>query len=57
MHQWAHRMKVEFEAGDDSEVAATAANCPKQVRVLTFRCLKHLAIGGDDFRRDQVVNG
>src|SRR3989441_7763047 len=50
-------MKLEFEGGDDSEVAASAPNPPEEVGVIALRRLKDSPIGGDNFSRDQGVNG
>src|SRR2546427_3822490 len=50
-------MKLEFEGGDDSEVAASAANPPEEVGVIALRRLKDSPIGGDNFSPDQGVNG
>src|SRR2546427_9025008 len=50
-------MKLEFEGGDDSDVAASATNPPEEVGVIALRRLKDSPIGGDNFSRDQVVNG
>ena len=50
-------MKVEFELGDNREVAATATNCPKQIRVFIFAGPDFLTIGGDRVHGDKIVNG
>ena len=50
-------VRPELEVGDDPEVAAATANRPEQVRVLRRRRPADLAVGGDDLRREQVVDG
>src|ERR1043166_8718433 len=44
-----------FKAGDHSEVAAAAAESPKQVAVFVFACAQHASVGGDYVRRQNVV--
>lgn len=49
-------MQPELERGDDPEVAAAPADGPEQIGVLVGRGPQDPAIGGDDFRGDQVVD-
>ena len=44
------------EAGDDPEVAATAADRPEQVRVVVGVDEPDLAVGGHDLRGEQRVD-
>src|SRR5690606_25711250 len=48
---------LELERGDDAEVAAAAPDRPEQIRVLVGARAAHLAVGGDDLHRKQVVGG
>ena len=50
-------MQRELEPGDDAEVAAAAAQRPEQVGVLAGAGAAHRAVGADDVRRHQVVDG
>ena len=52
-----HRVQPEVERGDDTEVAASAAEAPEQLRVLGSRRGDRAAVGGDDLGREQVVAG
>lgn len=54
-HDGADRMEPEGEGRDDSEVPASAANRPEQIRVDVRRGHTHLTVGADDLRGDQVV--
>ena len=49
-------MEPVTQAGGDPEVAATAAERPEQVLMLRFGRRHQLAIGGDEFNRQQVVD-
>ena len=56
-HLWPDRVELEGELGDDTEVAAAAAQPPEQVGVLAGVGADDAAIRQDDGRRDQVVAG
>src|SRR5262245_29897468 len=49
-------MELEFERGDDPEVAASAPETPEQVGVLLLARHHELAVGGDHVARAQVVD-
>jgi hypothetical protein len=51
------RPRLEFEAGDDAEVAAAAAQRPEEVGVLVRRRAQPRTRCGDDLGRDQIVDG
>ena len=51
-----HRMEPELEGGDDAEIAAAAAQSPKEVRVLGVAGAHKLPVGGDDVGRDEIVD-
>ena len=51
------RLRVELECRDHAEVAAAAADRPEQIGVLLDAGPAHLAVGGDDLDRAQVVGG
>ena len=53
----AHRVRPELEGRHDAEVAAAAAQCPEQVRVLLGAGGEEATVGGHDVGRDQVVAG
>jgi hypothetical protein len=46
-----------LERGDDSEIAATTAQCPEQVAVVGLTRNDELAVGGDDVGREEAVAG
>jgi hypothetical protein len=50
-------VQADGEPGDDSEVAAAAAERPEQVWVLLRAGGADLAVRGDDLGLDQVVDG
>jgi hypothetical protein len=50
-----HRVQVEIEGRDDTEIAAAPAHAPQQVRVLFRARVQDLATPGDDLRRTDVV--
>src|SRR5262245_23166138 len=49
-------MQAEFEARDDSEIAAAPTECPEQVGILLFAGASHLTIGGDHICADQIID-
>ena len=50
------RMAAERERGDDSEVAAAAADRPEEIRLALGVGLDDRAVGEHDRRRDEVVD-
>jgi hypothetical protein len=50
-------VELELEAGDDTEVAAAAAQRPEQILVLIVAGRNLPAIGEHDIGREQVVDG
>ena len=50
-------MQLVVEAGDDTEIAAAAAQAPVQVGILFRAGRAELAIRGDDLKRAHVVAG
>ena len=48
-------VQLVFEAGDDTEVAAAAAQSPEEIAVLVFRRAHDRAVGGDEIHRCDVV--
>ena len=52
-----HRMKVEFELGDNPKVTAASSNCPKQVGIFVFADLDPLAVRSNYIYRDEIVHG
>ena len=50
-------MRLELERGGDPEVATAAAQAPEQFRIVVVADLEHLALGGDELDRRQVVDG
>ena len=50
-------MQLEAEAGDDAEVAATTPDGPEEVRVGLGVHEPDLAVGGDELRAEQRVDG
>ena len=56
MNLRADRVQPEFERGDDSEVAATTAQCPKQVGMRVGAGPYTPAIGQHHLCRFEVVN-
>src|SRR5437763_1796444 len=51
----AHRMQRELELDDNAEVAATTAQAPEELGMLVGGCAHHVAVGGDERARDEVV--
>src|SRR5271168_473701 len=51
----ADRMKLVLERGNDTEIAAAAAQAPEQIRMLIGARSQKLSVGGDDVSRQQVV--
>ena len=49
-------MQAEFEARDDPEISAPAANAPVEVGILVGGRVQQAAVGGDDIDRAQVVD-
>src|SRR5262245_65305837 len=56
-HDVADLVELKLEAGDDAEVAATAAQGPEQIFVLVIARGDLPAIGENDIGRQQVVDG
>ena len=56
-HLGTERMQLELERGHDAEIAAAAPQCPEQIRVLLRAGANQPAVGRDDVRRDQIVDG
>lgn len=56
-HVGADVVKLEFERGDDPEVASASAQGPEKVGVLGRARLHEPAVGGHDIDREQVVAG
>src|SRR5512138_1582933 len=50
-------MQAEFETGHGTEVASTAANRPKQIRMVFRVHIQDLTICGHHLSGEQVVNG
>jgi hypothetical protein len=52
-----HRVQAERERGDDTEVPAAAAQCPKQVGMLRRGRRYQSAVGQYDLGLEQIVDG
>ena len=50
------RMQLKLELGHDAEVAAAAAERPEEVGIFICAGPHVLAVSGDDFRGDEVVD-
>ena len=55
-HDRAQLLQPVLEPGGDAEVAATAADCPEQIRVRLGVDEQDLAVGGHDLGREQRVD-
>src|SRR5262249_9048119 len=53
--QWPDRMQPVLKRADNSEIAAAAAQPPKQFRVLLGTCRHHHALGGNKVDREKIV--
>ena len=53
----ANRVQGKTERADDAEVPASASQGPEQVRVIARRRHHDLALGGDHFGLDEIVDG
>src|SRR2546421_918837 len=49
-------VQPESKSGDDTEVSATAANCPEQIRIRIGIRLHETAIGEDNIGREKIVD-
>jgi hypothetical protein len=56
LHHGVNIEQPEFELGVDTEVSATTANRPKQVRILILRCPQDAAVSHNHLRGNQVVD-
>src|SRR5579864_8215433 len=50
-----NRMELILEGGDDTEVAAAAAQAPEQIRILDGAGRKEPAVGRDNIDREKIV--
>src|SRR6516162_4812045 len=56
-HLWAEWLQGKLEGRDDAEIAAAAAQRPKQVRVVFLARSDLPTIGGDDVGELEIVDG
>src|SRR5262249_14731199 len=56
-HLWAEWVQGKLEGRDDAEIAAAAAQRPKQVRVVFLARSDLPTVGGDDVGGDEIVDG
>jgi hypothetical protein len=54
---WSELVKLEFEGGDDSEIAAAAAERPEQIRVFFRGRMHQVAVRRDHVGRKKIVDG
>ena len=50
-------MQPEFETGYNTEIASTATDCPKQIRMVFSIDIQNLTVCGYDFSSQQVIDG
>ena len=48
-------MEAVLERGHDAEVAAAAAQCPEEIGMLVGAGAQHVAVGGNELERHDVV--
>ena len=56
-HLWAEWLQGKLEGRDDAEIAAAAAQRPKQIRVVLLARFNPTTIGGDDVGGHEIVDG
>jgi hypothetical protein len=56
-HLTLHRMEAEFERSDNTEIASTTSDSPKQVGILVWACMLKSTVGCHDVRSHYVVHG
>src|SRR5262249_58353214 len=56
-HLWAKWVQGKLEGRDDAEIATTAAQRPKQIRIVLLARFDPPTIGGDDVGGYEIVDG
>src|SRR6516165_7113254 len=56
-HLWAEWLQGKLEGRDDAEIASTAAQRPKQIRVVLLARFDLPTIGSDDLGGQEIVDG